>query len=191
MRIIGVQINTCNQVYTEIIEDYILFMKQEKSIAETTINTRITNIRAFFNFCFEKGYIPPFSISLMRIQKKIKQTYSDKELETLLVKPDMSVTTFQEYRNWFVIVFFYDTGVRIKTLVNILIEDLLFDRNKIAIRTQKNKRVTYIHMSAMLKEYLQEYLSYRKRTARKPLVLQIKRRTIKSKRFAHCYEGIQ
>jgi len=144
-------------------EDYILFMKEEKSIKDTTINTRIVNIRTFFNFCFEKGYIPPFPISLMRIQKPVKQTYSDKEIETLLIKPDMAVTKFQEYRNWLTAVFLYDTGVRIKTLINILIQDLLFERNKIAIRVQKNKRVTYIHMSPILKEYLQEYLTYRKR----------------------------
>ena len=99
----------------------------------------------------------------MRVQKSIKVTYSDKELETLLVKPDMSITKFQEYRNWFSAVFFYDTGVRLKTLVNILIQDLLFDRNKIAIRIQKNKRVTYIQMSPLLKEYLKEYLTYRQR----------------------------
>lgn len=147
-------------------------MQKEKSIVDVTINTRITYIRAFFNFCFEKGYIPPFKITLMKTQKSIKQTYSDNELETLLIKPDMAVTKFEEYRNWLAIVFFYDTGVRLKTLVNILIQDLLFDREKIAIRVQKNKRVTYIHMSLMLKEYLQEYLSYRKRTARRLSVLQ-------------------
>ena len=138
-------------------------MKEEKSIKDTTINTRIINIRTFFNFCFEKGYIPPFQISLMRIQKPIKQIYSDKEIETLLIKPDMSVTKFQEYRNWLIATFLYDTGVRIKTLVNILVQDLLFERNKILIRVQKNKRVTYIHMSPILKEYLQEYLTHRKR----------------------------
>jgi len=166
-------------------------MKQEKSVGDVTINTRITNIRTFFNYCFEKGYIPPFRISLMRIQKTIKLTYSDKELETLLIKPDLSMTKFQEYRNWFAVVFFYDTGVRIKTLVNILIEDLLFDRNKIAIRTQKNRQVTYIHMSPMLKECLQEYLSYRKRTARRLSVLQRERRAIDKDWFAWCYEEIQ
>jgi len=74
-------------------------MKQEKTIRGTTINAYIIAIRTFFNFCFEKGYIPPFKISLLRIQKTIKETYSDKELDTLLVKPDMSVTKFQEYRN--------------------------------------------------------------------------------------------
>jgi len=138
-------------------------MKQEKTVSDTTINTYVTAIRVFFNFCFEKGYVPPFEIFLMRTQKSIKKTYSDKELDTLLIKPDMSVTKFQEYRNWLSTVFFYDTGVRLKTIVNILIQDLLFDRNKIAIRVQKNKRITYIHMSPMLKEYLEEYLTYRKR----------------------------
>jgi len=138
-------------------------MKQEKNIKDITINARIMSIRTFFNFCFEKGYIPPFKISLMRIQKPVKETYSDQELDTLLVKPDMSVTSFHEFRNWLTVIFFYETGVRIKTLINILIQDLLFERNKIAIRVQKNKRVTYIHMSPLLKGYLQEYLTYRKR----------------------------
>ena len=163
MFIIGAKITKCDQVYSEIIQDYILFMKQEKSITDSTINTRIIHSRTFFNFCFEKGYIPPFKITLMRIQKPIKQTYSDKEIEALLQKPDMSVTKFEEYRNWLVEVFLYDTGIRIKTLVNLMIQDLLFERNKIAIRVQKNKRVTYIHMSLILKEYMQEYLTYRKR----------------------------
>jgi len=165
-------------------------MKQEKSIVGVTINTRITYMRAFFNFCFDKGYIPPFKISLMRIEQKIKQTYSDNELETLLVKPDMSVTTFAEYRNWLAVVFFYDTGVRIKTLVNIQIQDLLFDRDKIAIRKQKNKRVTYILMSPMLKECLQEYLSYRKRQPRRLFILQSKWRTNGKRWLAYCYEVI-
>ena len=159
---VGVEIIKCDQVYSEIVEDYILFMKKEKEIADTTINTRISHIRAYFYFCFEKGYMPYFKISLMKIQKPIKQAYTDNEVEILLKKPDMSVTTFEEYRNWLVEVFLYDTGVRIKTLVNILIQDLLFDRNKILIRVQKNRKITYIHMSPLLKEYLQEYLTYRK-----------------------------
>ena len=157
-----IQIDRCDQVYKEIIEDYTIFMKEYKTIKDNTINTRIVGIRTFFKFCFEKGHIPPFEIPLMLTQQEIKQVYSDGEMEALLVKPDMSVTKFTEYRNWFAVVFFYETGVRIKTLVNMRIEDLLFDQNKIVIRVQKNKRITYIHMSPMLKEYLQEYLSYRK-----------------------------
>jgi len=168
------------QINSEVIQDYTLFMKQKKSIRDITINTRLRHIRAFFYYCMEENMLLPFKIHLMRIQKTAKDTYTDTEIDMLLKKPDLSTVNFITYRNWVITVFFYETGVRLSTLSNVLIKDLLFNRDKIFIRVQKNKKISYIDMSIDLKNILTEYLTYRKRRARPLFVLQSEWRAVKA-----------
>lgn len=65
-------------------------------------------------FCFERSYMKYFKIQKMRIQKTIKELYTDKEMEILLKKPDIKTCCFEDYRNWVIVNFLYATSIRLR-----------------------------------------------------------------------------
>lgn len=145
------------------IQNFILYL-QEKDVSDITVNTYLRAIRAVLYYWMELGYLPKFKISLVKAQKKVKETYTDEELALLLKKPDLKKCTFAEYRNWVLVNYLLATGNRISTVVNLKIKDLDFDNDCIILRHTKNKRQQIIPMSSTLKEVLLEYLKYRKGT---------------------------
>lgn len=80
-----------------------------KNISDKTVETRIKGIRAFFYFCMDKGYIKNFSIKNIKTEEKIKEPYTEHEINLLLKKPDLKRCTFSEYRNWVLVNYFYST----------------------------------------------------------------------------------
>ena len=58
-------------------DDFILCLRDDDKINDITVNTNIRNARAFLYFCMENGYIGSFKISLIKAEKKIKETYTD------------------------------------------------------------------------------------------------------------------
>ena len=152
--------------------DYINFMQDEKTIKDTTINTRITHIKAFFMYCFEHSYMAYFKISKLKIQQELKVLYTDNEMDLLLRKPNIETCCFEDYRNWVVANFVYATALRLRSVVNIKIKDVLFHSREIFISHLKNKKTVFLPLGEKLAEILKEYLSIRQRRARRLLVLQ-------------------
>ena len=153
----------CKDVYPEIMEDFTYYMSdiKETKLETSTINGRIVAIGAFFNFCFKKHFIISFEIGKIKQQEKQKQTFTKREAELLLAKPDIKLCSFTAYRNWVIACFLSATGVRLRTLIHIKIEDLDFDNLVIFIGIQKNKKTHYIEMEVNLYEILKEYLFHR------------------------------
>lgn len=166
-----VAITKCSQITEDIMIDYIAFMKDKKPIRDITINTRITHIKAFFMYCFERSYMNYFKIQKMRIQKTIKELYTDGEMELLLKKPDITVCCFEDFRNWVIANFLYATSIRLGSIVNIRIKDVSFQTMKIFIGHLKNKKTLFLPLGAELGNILKEYLIHRERTARRLSVL--------------------
>ncbi|WP_427340272.1 tyrosine-type recombinase/integrase [Caloranaerobacter sp. DY30410] len=108
------------------------------------------------------GYLDEFKIKLIRSEKKIKETYSDKELEFLLKKPNMNNCSFAEYRNWVVINYLLGTGNRLSTVVNLKIKDIDFENGLIKIEKSKNRRQQVIPLSKTLERILLEYIQIRR-----------------------------
>ena len=102
-----------------------------------------------------------FKIELLKAEKKIKETYTDNELEKILKKPNLKTCSFTEYRNWVMANYFLGTGNRLRTAVNLQISHLDFENNLIFMGKTKNGRQQLIPMSKTLSEILQEYLAYR------------------------------
>jgi len=167
----GIDIKDCNQVTEDLIIDYINFMLDEKDIKKTTINTRITHIKAFFMYCFEHAYMKYFKISKLKLQKELKELYSDNDMQLLLKKPNLEVCCFEDYRNWVVANFTYATALRLRSIVNIKIKDISFQSKQIFIGHLKNKKTVFLPLGEMMADILKEYLSYRQRRARRLLVL--------------------
>lgn len=151
----------CREINSKIIDNYILYMKTQTNTTDLTKNTRLRGIRAILKYMMELDYIDKFTIHLIKVDKPLKETYTDAELKLLLERPDLKQCDFSEYRNWVIVNTLLSTGIRAGTLVELKIEDLDFESDVIYLRHMKARKQKIIPMGSILKEILLEYLKYR------------------------------
>lgn len=145
-----------------IIDDYILYLRNNTGLNDTSINTRLRGIRAILYYFMELGYVTEFKMHLIKAEKKVKETYTDTELNLLLKKPNIKKCHFTEYRDWVIVNYLLSTGNRASTVINLRIKDIDFENNVIMLEKTKNKKQQIIPMSKTLAHVLIEYLQYRK-----------------------------
>jgi integrase/recombinase XerD len=156
-------VNTpCSDITSDTILDYVLWLKQQETVNEISINTRLCGIRTILYYAMKKGYLRPFKIKLIKAVKKIKPVYTEEELEKLLKKPDIKKTNFKEFRTWTIINYVLATANRLETVSKLAIGDIDFENHKIVLLHTKNKIQYFIPLSHDLSQVLSEYLAYRK-----------------------------
>ena len=143
------------------IDDYILFLRENTQANDITINSYLRSVRAFLYYCMKCNNIPTFKISLIKAEKKIKETYTDDELQRLLTKPDVNTCSFSCYKTWVFENYLLGTGNRISTALDLHIGDINFKDWLITIRKTKNRKQQIIPLSHTLADILQEYLEIR------------------------------
>lgn len=160
-----------DKVTTETIAEMIYNMKQgnrrngEKvePLKDSTINSYITALKAFFSWSKEKGYSSLF-IPIYKFEPQPKEVYTHEEIKKLMKKPNLQKCSFCEYRNWVIICFLLNSGCRAGTLRNVKIKDIDFDSDMILFRHMKARNVQYVPMGNEMKRILKEYLSIREGT---------------------------
>jgi Site-specific recombinase XerD len=150
----------CSEIKEETVLNYIQHL-QSKDIKDITINSYLRGLRAILYYFMEQGYIEGFKIRLIKADKEIKDTYTEKEIEILLLKPDTKKCTFKEFRTWAFTNFFLGTGLRLSSVLNLKIEDISFEDMEIKIKKNKNRKHQIIPLSFALCEVLRAFLSYR------------------------------
>lgn len=143
------------------VENYIINLRNT-GMRETSINAYLRGLRTYLNFLADQEASIRIKLPIYKAEKKIKETYTDSELYKLLQKPNIRKCDFTEYRNWVIVNFFLATGVRVSTLVNIKIEDIDFDFDRIHLIYTKSRKSYIIPMSLSIKEILIEYMAFRK-----------------------------
>ena len=113
-------------VTKDTVDDYILWLRENTEANDITINSYLRSVRAFLYYCMECNYIPTFKISLIKAEKKIKETYTDDELARLLTKPDINTCSFSCYKTWVFENYLLGTGNRISTALDLHIGDINF-----------------------------------------------------------------
>lgn len=161
MKFCNSDIKTSQQINEQLINDYILWL-MERGNKNTTINSKMTNLKPFLYWCMEKGYCEKFKCKHVKESQSIKPTYTIESLEVILDKPDIKKCTFAEYRNWVLCNYFLATGNRLNSVVNIKIKDIDFDNNLVTLTETKNKNEQIIPITTHLNNILKEYLTYRK-----------------------------
>ena len=94
-------------------------------------------------------------------EETIKETYTDKELERLLKKPNMRACAFAEYRTWVIINLLVNNGTRAATVRNIKNKDVDLENLVIYLRHTKSKKSQVIPLCTELCGILKEYLRIR------------------------------
>lgn len=151
----------CRMITKEVYENYIIYLQTNKDANDQTIYSYCSGLRAILNYLMNNGYIESFKIKLPKKEKKLKETYTDQELERLLIKPDLKKCNFSEYRSWVLTNFLLGTGQRLSTVSHIKIEDIDFENAIISLLRTKNRVQLVIPLSNTLSIVLKEYLRYR------------------------------
>jgi integrase/recombinase XerD len=144
----------------ENIDNYILYLKG-LTISEISVNTNLRAIRAIVNYWAEIDAITPISIKQIKAQKKIKETFTNTQLQKLLKRPTKKCS-FPTFRNWTIVNFLLGTGARANSVIHVRVCDIDFDNLTIWINNTKSKKDTSIPMSLTLEPILREYLHHRR-----------------------------
>lgn len=134
------------------------FIKSLGDVNIQTVNAYLRGYRAFGNFCEEQGYIDGFKCPIREQEPPVKQVYTEKELQRLLVKPE--ITYFEGFRNYTIICLLLATGVRTNTILNLHINDVNLDEGKITFNTTKAHKVAIIPLEKKSLMALREYIAY-------------------------------
>lgn len=151
----------CSDIDLSLIQDYILYLKKQTVIKDTTVNTKLRGLRAIIYYGISLGYIKEFKIKLIRVKKEVKEVYTNEELALLLKKPNLKKCRFTEYRSWVISNYLLATGNRLSTVISIKIQDVDFRAGEIILRRTKNKKEQIIPLSRELSKILREYLTHR------------------------------
>lgn len=140
--------------------NYVLYLK-ERMNNDVSINSYLRDLITTLHFLMDEGYIQPFKMQAIKVDKTNVETYTEAELTLLLKKPDIRKCKFIEYQSWVMTNFLFCTGVRQRSLINIQIKDVDFDNNVVYVNVTKNRKPLIVPMNQTLAGILKEYLKYR------------------------------
>ncbi|MBV7509687.1 tyrosine-type recombinase/integrase [Bacillus sp. sid0103] len=151
------------EITKDIINDNVIrYLRVEKGLKTTSINTRLRAIRAFFNFLYKDRYIPQNpveNLSLIRDRKAIIATFTVKQITDILSRPDLK--TFVGVRDYSLMLLLLETGVRVNELIGVKVSDINWEESKVLIRNTKGYLQRYVPLSATMKDQLRRYLAIR------------------------------
>lgn len=128
---------------------------------DVSINAYLRDLITTVHFLQNKGYIQPFKMQSIKVDKHNVQTYSDDELRLLLEKPNIKKCSFIEFQSWVMTNFLFSTGVRQRSLMNIKIIDIDFYNNVVYVNVTKNRKPLIVPINKTMVEILKEFLLYR------------------------------
>ncbi|WP_227936015.1 tyrosine-type recombinase/integrase [Alkalihalobacillus deserti] len=168
-----------SDVTEEVCKKYIHFMKKEKvkwddhktieksemGLEHSTINIRITSLKAQFNFYKTERYIkqsPWGDIKKLKVDQPKIKFLSKEDYSKLLKAPDRS--TFVGYRDYVILNILLDNGPRIYVTLNISIEDINLEDGYILYpgEVTKNRRFRVVTMDKRIAFLLKQLLELNK-----------------------------
>jgi len=156
-----------SEITPQTVGEFVLDLRSDNhNCNEITVNSYLRGVRVFLYYCMEMDYMPTFKITIPKADKKLKETYTDSELQLLLKKPDVKSCSFSEYKIWVFSNYLLATGNRISTALSLRVEDIDFVNGIIQLNQTKNRTSQIIPLSPALNKILKEYLRYRKGQAK-------------------------
>lgn len=129
---------------------------------DVSINSYLRDLITTLHFLMKEGYVMPFKMQAIKVDRTNVETYSDEELRILLQKPNIKKCTFVEYQSWVMTNFLFCTGVRQRSLMNIKVKDVDFDNFVVYVNVTKNRKPLLVPINQTMAHILTEFLRYRK-----------------------------
>lgn len=154
--------NSLSELTSPVVDGFLLYLKEDCRLSDMSLGLYFKNLKALINYFVKMGYMAPVVLPKLRLEKKVKETYTDQELQLLLKKPDIRKCDFCEYRNWVIVNYLLSTGNRVSTVINLHIGDIDFSGQIIRLTKTKNRKQQLIPLSNTLALVLRDYLNVRK-----------------------------
>lgn len=146
---------------SDMYKQYVVYLRNTLQ-NDVSINSYLRDLITTLHFLMNEGYVEPFKMQAIKVDRTNVETYSDDELRTLLQKPNIKKCSFTEYQSWVMTNFLFSTGVRQRSLINIKVKDVDFDNNVVYVNITKNRKPLLIPINQTMAHILNEYLKYRK-----------------------------
>ena len=144
----------------------------------TTINNRMKTFKSFWKFLCDEGYLTAnitTSIEKLREKKLVIVTLDESEIQAMFKACDLK--TFTGVRDLTIMKTLLDTGMRLKELVLLKTEDILFRDNLILV-DGKGLKERVVPLGPELKKVLKEYLAVRGEPITDALFITLEHETI-------------
>ncbi|AGL02520.1 tyrosine-type recombinase/integrase [Desulfoscipio gibsoniae] len=147
------------------VQEYMAYLNTQRKLAPKTCGLRLTAIKSFLKYCsdedllFEARFHEVYSINGMKSVKKPVKYLPENAMSTLLKMPKNG--TDKERRNRMLLIFLYDTAVRVQELTNMELRDLHLNRTSpfITVRNGKGNKLRNIPLMAKTVNHLKHYIA--------------------------------
>ena len=146
---------------SDMYKQYVVFLRNTLQ-NDVSINSYLRDLITTLHFLMSEGYVEPFKMQAIKVDRTNVETYSDEELRTLLQKPNIKKCSFTEYQSWVMTNFLFSTGIRQRSLMYIKVKDIDFDNNVVYVNVTKNRKPLLVPINQTMAHILNEYLKYRK-----------------------------
>lgn len=147
-----------SKITTDDIRAYITYLGDSRELKETSLQTHINTLRAFFGWLHTEEKIkknPMLKIRSLKLDKKnARQALSVEELERLR-------DACTGYREKALVEFLVSTGCRLSEVARLHIDDLNFNDRTVLV-TGKGDKDRQVYFSVRARLMLQEYIKQRK-----------------------------
>lgn len=131
--------------------------KSQEGIKAVSIASTMRHVKAFVKFAVKRNYMLEVDVTIPKFEFEQKEPYTDDEMDLLLKKPRSN--NWVEYRSWVMVNYFFGTGQRLSTVLNIKVEHLDFENNRVWLEHNKDKIKKWMPLSSQTVKILKEYIA--------------------------------
>ena len=147
------------------VQEYMAYLNTQRKLTSKTCTLRLTAIKSFLKYCsdedllFEARFHEVDRINGMKSAKASVKYLTENVMTTLLKMPKND--TDKERRNRMLLIFLYDTAVRVQELTDMELRDLHLDRTTpfVTIRNGKGNKLRNIPLMAKTVDHLKHYIA--------------------------------
>lgn len=137
------------QINYDDIRIYILYLKNIRKLAPTSINTHISQLKFFYNYVINKP-LDKYQIPFMRTTRKLPVIVSKEEIIHF-------INSFSNLKHKAIAALLYSSGIRISELIHLKYEDISRKNMMLHIRKSKSRTARYALLSKLTLIILTDY----------------------------------
>ena len=144
-----------------ITSEYVRYMSDVKGVKHATVASTLRALKAFLNWAVTKNIIeanPMNNVDIGTVKHRTIETFSREQIRDILAQPDRKL--FVGLRDYTIMVLLLETGIRVRELCDIKMDDVRFADNQILIRG-KNGEDRLVPFQSQAGRILKHYVKAR------------------------------
>lgn len=152
-----------DEITANTIKSFLLYLKNDKNNNPTSLNTKLKNLKTFFNYLVEEEILtekrnPTLKLSYVKETIKI-EIFTDEQIKQILnyfKRLKNRDRTYYSVRDYTICIVLLGTGVRLGELINLRWKDINFESSIVTV-IGKKRDYSSVPMSEKLRKELREY----------------------------------